>query len=201
KLKPALESVLRLAEFHTQQGLFNDARTQYLQVGEEFLKTGDLEQAVRIFQKTLEMDPENTAMRMRLAEAYIRLGKKTEAMQIFASAADTLRSRGQPNAIEEIVQRMLKLDPGNSYALLLRARSALAAGDVAGANKYVDKIGDSEIHPDRLRPYLQAKIKSGRMPEAGNLAAKLAHVHNDVTAIVEYANALVSAGRFDEMLQ
>src|SRR5438093_9496237 len=39
------------------------------------------------------------------------------------------------------------------------------------------------------------------MPEAGNLAAKLAHVHNDVTAIVEYANALVSAGRFDEMLQ
>ena len=69
KLKPALESVLRLAELYTQQGLFNDARAQYLQVAEEFLKTGDLEQAVRIFQKTLEMDPENTAMRMRLAEA------------------------------------------------------------------------------------------------------------------------------------
>src|SRR3989442_1606837 len=85
KLKPALESVLRLAELYTQQGLFNDARAQYLQVAEEFLKTGDLEQAVRIFQKTLEMDPENTAMRMRLAEAYIRLGKKTEGMQIFAS--------------------------------------------------------------------------------------------------------------------
>src|SRR5438128_2471441 len=98
KLKPALESVLRLAELYTQQGLFNDARAQYLQVAEEFLKTGDLEQAVRIFQKTLEVDPESTAMRM-------------------------------------------------------------------------------------------------------SLAAKLAPVHNDVTAIVEYANALVSAGRFDEMLQ
>src|SRR5205809_4658555 len=142
KLKPALESVLRLAELYTQQGLFNDARAQYLQVAEEFLKTRDLEQAVRIFQKTLEMDPENTAMRMRLAEAYIRLGKKTEAMQIFASAADTLRSRGQPNAIEEIVQRMLKLDPGNSYALLLRGRSALDAGDVAGAIKNLEKVAD-----------------------------------------------------------
>src|SRR6266516_5618041 len=56
KLKPALESVLRLAELYTQQGLFNDALAQYLQVAEEFLNTVDLEQAVRIFHKTLKMD-------------------------------------------------------------------------------------------------------------------------------------------------
>src|SRR5438128_2143308 len=96
---------------------------------------------------------------------------------------------------------MLKLDPGNSYALLLRGRSALDAGDVAGAIKNLEKVADLDTHPDGLRTLLQAYIQSGRMPEAGNLAAKLAHVHNDVTAIVEYANALVSAGRFDEMLQ
>ena len=56
KLKPTLEGVLRLAELYTQQGLFNDARAQYLQVAEEFMRTGELEQAVRIFQKTLEME-------------------------------------------------------------------------------------------------------------------------------------------------
>ena len=38
KLKPALDGVLRLAELYTQQGLFNDARAQYLQVAEEFLR-------------------------------------------------------------------------------------------------------------------------------------------------------------------
>ena len=95
KLKPTLEIVLRLAELYTQQGLFNDARAQYLQVAEEFLRSGELEQAVRIFQKTLEMDPENVAMRTRLAEVYIRLNKKTEAWQLFAAAADSLRTRGQ----------------------------------------------------------------------------------------------------------
>ena len=99
KIKPTLESVLRLAELYTQQGLFNDARAQYLQVAEEFLRAGELEQAVRIFQKTLEMDPENVAMRMRLAEVYIRLGKKTEAWQIFASAAESLRARGALAAV------------------------------------------------------------------------------------------------------
>ena len=61
KLKPSLESLLKLAELYTQQGLFNDARAQYLQVAEEFLRAGELENAVRIFQKILEMDPENAA--------------------------------------------------------------------------------------------------------------------------------------------
>ena len=89
KLKPSLESVLKLAELYTQQGLFNDARAQYLQVAEEFLKSGELENAVRIFQKILEMDPENMAMRIKLAEVYVRLGKKTEAWQIFSAAAET----------------------------------------------------------------------------------------------------------------
>src|ERR1700756_1493631 len=82
KLKPSLESVLKLAELYTQQGLFNDARAPYLQVADEFLRAGELEQSVRIFQKILEMDPENVAMRVRLAEVYIRLGKKNDAWQI-----------------------------------------------------------------------------------------------------------------------
>ena len=120
KLKPSLESVLKLAELYTQQGLFNDARAQYLQVAEEFLRAGELEQSVRIFQKILEMDPENVAMRVRLAEVYIRLGKKNDAWQIFSAAAETLRNRGSRSGAEEILQRMLTLDPGNSYALLLR---------------------------------------------------------------------------------
>src|SRR3974377_2280981 len=125
KLKPSLESVLKLAELYTQQGLFNDARAQYLQVAEEFLRAGELEQSVRIFQKILEMDPENVAMRVRLAEVYIRLGKKRDAWQIFSSAAESLRQRGSLSGAEEILQRMLTLDPGNSYALMLRARNAL----------------------------------------------------------------------------
>src|SRR5256712_1807016 len=201
KLKPALDGVLRLAELYTQQGLFNDARAQYLQVAEEFLRAGEMEQAVRIFRKTLEMDPENVPMRMRLAEVYIRLGKKTEAWQIFAAAADSLRARGQLGPAEEILQRMLTLDPGNSYALLLRGRNAFESGDVAGAIKNLEKVADLDPHPDGLRALLQAYLQSGRLPEAGTLAAKLLTVHNDTGAITGYADALAAAGRFEEILQ
>jgi len=201
KLKSSLEGVLRLAELYTQQGLFNDARAQYLQVAEEFLREGQLEQAVRIFQKTLEMDPENVAMRTRLAEVYVRLGKKTEAWQIFSAAAETLRAKGQLGPAEEILQRMITLDPGNGYALLMRGRNAFDAGDMAAAVQCLEKVADLDTHPDGLRTLLQAYLQTGRLPEAGTLAEKLLSVHNDVSAILSYADALISAGQCEEALQ
>ncbi len=201
KLKPTLESVLRLAELYTQQGLFNDARAQYLQVAEEFLRSGELEQAVRIFQKTLEMDPENVAMRTRLAEVYIRLNKKTEAWQLFAAAADSLRARGQLGPAEEILNRMLTLDPSNGHALLLRGRNAFDSGDMPAAIKNLEKVADLDSHPDGLRALMQAYLQSGRLSDAGALAAKLCSVHNDTGAITGYADALMAAGQFPEALQ
>ncbi|MGA8493232.1 MAG: tetratricopeptide repeat protein, partial [Terriglobales bacterium] len=201
KLQSSLESVLRLAELYTQQGLFNDARAQYLQVAEEFLREGQLEQAVRIFQKTLEMDPENVAMRTRLAEVYVRLGKKTEAWQIFSAAAETLRAKGQLGPAEEILQRMITLDPGNGYALLMRGRNAFDAGDMAAAVECLEKVADLDSHPDGLRTLLQAYLQTGRLPEAGTLATKLLSVHNDISAILSYADALIAAGQAEDALR
>ncbi len=201
KLKPSLESVLKLAELYTQQGLFNDARAQYLQVAEEFLKSGELENAVRIFQKILEMDPENTSMRVRLAEVYVRLGKKTDAWQIFSSAAETLRSKGSTSAAEEVLQRMLTLDPGNGYALLMQGRNQLEAGDADAAIESLQKVSDLDSNPDGLRDLLKAYLKTGRLSDAGTLASKLLTVHNDLASISVFADALMQAGQYENALQ
>jgi tetratricopeptide (TPR) repeat protein len=201
KLKPSLESVLKLAELYTQQGLFNDARAQYLQVAEEFLKSGALEDAVRIFQKILEMDPENTTMRTRLAEVYVRLGKKNEAWQIFSAAAETLRSKGSLSGAEEVLQRMLTLDPGNSYALLMQGRNLLEAGDAAAAIESLQKVSDLDSNPDGLRDLLKAYLKIGRLSDAGTLASKLQAVHNDLGAISAFTDALMQAGQYENALQ
>ncbi len=201
KLKPSLESVLKLAELYTQQGLFNDARAQYLQVAEEFLKSGALEDAVRIFQKILEMDPENTNMRVRLAEVYIRLGKKNDAWQIFSAAAETLRAKGSLGGAEEVLQRMLILDPGNSYALLMQGRNLLEAGDAAAAIESLQKVPDLDSNPDGLRDLLKAYLKTGRLSDAGTLASKLLTVHNDLPAISAFLDALMQAGQYENALQ
>jgi tetratricopeptide (TPR) repeat protein len=201
KLQPSLESLLKLAELYSQQGLFNDARAQYLQVAEEFLKSGELENAVRIFQKILEMDPENSTMRVRLAEVYIRLGKKTEAWQIFSAAAESLRAKGSLSGAEEVLQRMLTLDPGNTYALLMQGKNMIESGDAAGAVATLQKIADIDSSPDGLRDLLKAYLQTGQLSEAGTVANKLLTVHNDLPAIASFADALMQAGQYETALQ
>ncbi len=201
KLAPSLESLLKLAELYTQQGLFNDARAQYLQVAEEFLKSGELENAIRIFQKILEMDPENSPMRVRLAEVYVRLGKKNEAWQIFSAAAESLRAKGALGPAEEVLQRMLTLDPGNTYALLMQGKNMVESGDAAGAVTVLQKVADIDSNPDGLRDLLKAYLLTGQLSEAGTIANKLLSVHNDLAAIASFSDALMQAGQYENALQ
>ncbi len=201
KLQPSLESLLKLAELYSQQGLFNDARAQYLQVAEEFLKANELEHAVRIFQKILEMDPDNSSMRVRLAEVYVRLNKKTDAWQIFSAAAESLRSKGSLGEAEAILQRMLKLDPGNTYALLMQGKNLIESGDAAEAVAALQKIADIDSHPDGLRDLLKGYLQTGQLSEAGGVASKLLSMHNDLAAISSFADALMQAGQYENALQ
>ena len=200
KIHPSVDGSLKLAELYTQQGLFNDARAQYLSVAEDFLKNGDFEQAVRLFQKVLEMDPENVAMRIKLAEVYVRLGKKTEAWEIFSAAAESARSRGSLAASEEILQRMLALDPGNSYVLLLRGRAALEADDPKKAIQFLEKASDLDSHPEGLRDLLKAYLQTGHLKQAGPLADKLLSVHNDPEGLFVLADGCTQNGEYQQAL-
>jgi pilus assembly protein FimV len=200
KFQPSVDGSLKLAELYTQQGLFNDARAQYLQVAEDFMKNGDLEQAVRLFQKVLEMDPENVPMRVKLAEVYVRLGKKKEAWEIFSAAAESLRSRGSLAAAEDILKRMLVLDPGNSYVLLLRGKAALESDDPRSAIEYLEKAPDLDSHAEGLRDLLKAYLQIGNLTKAGPVAEKLLAVHNDPEGLFLLAEGSTRLGQYHEAL-
>ncbi|MGA9352820.1 MAG: tetratricopeptide repeat protein [Terriglobales bacterium] len=201
KLAPSVDGSLKLAELYTQQGLFNDARAQYLQVAEDFMKNGDLDQAIRLFQKVLEMDPENVPMRIKLAEVYLKRGKKQEAWEIFSAAAEALRTRGSMAAAEDILQRMLVLDPGNSYVLLMRGKSAVESGDAAKAIEYLEKASDIDSHPDGLRDLLKAYLQNGDLTKAGPLAEKLLTVHNDAEGLFLLAESVARYGHPNDALE
>jgi tetratricopeptide (TPR) repeat protein len=200
KLQPSVDSSLKLAELYTQQGLFNDARAQYLQVAEDFTKNGDLEQAVRLFQKVLEMDPENVAMRVKLAEVYIRLGKKKEAWEIFSAVAESLRARGSLAAAEDVLNRMLTLDPGSSYVLLLRGKAAVEGGDAKNAIGYLEKASDLDSHPEGLRDLLKAYLQVGNLTKAAPIAEKLLTVHNDPEGLFLLGEGCGRLGQYQEAL-
>ncbi|HKT69317.1 MAG TPA: tetratricopeptide repeat protein, partial [Terriglobales bacterium] len=201
KLKPSIESVLKLAELYGQQGLQNDARAQYLVVAEQYLHSGHLEQAAHAFQKILEIDPENTSLQVRLADVYVRLQRRDEARKILLRTAEGLQARGSKAEAEEVLARVLQLDPADKQALLMRGTVALQAGDVEGAIKTLEHVPDLDQHADGLRALAGAYLQAGRTADSGALAKKLYALTQDAGPLSNYADALMKAGEYEEALR
>jgi len=202
KLNPSsTESLTKLAELYTQQGLYNDARSQYLQVADAAMKSGNLEEGARIFQKILELDSDNTAMQTKLADLYIKLGRKDSARDIFLTAANTLYQRGALDAADEALKRVNSLDPNNLEALLLRGKIASDSGDSAAAISYLEKIPDLDSRPEALRALLNAQLFLGKFAEAEMIAKKMLTVHNDASGLTACAESLLKSGALEEALQ
>lgn len=201
KLNPgATAVVLRLAELYTQQGLYNDARQQYLLLADACLKANDTNGAARIFQKMLDMDPDNVTLQTKLADLYVKSGKKNEARDIFLRAATSLYDRGSSEQADQAFDRMLSLDPSNVEALFMRGKIALEANNGAAAAKYLDKVPNIDSRADGLQLLMKAYILSSDDEHAEGVARKLSSVHNDLSGVRVYAEFLISSGKSEAAL-
>lgn len=186
------EHITKLAELYTQQGLFSDARAQYMQMADAHLRAGENNQAARIFQKILELDPENAATQAKLADLYMKLGKKDEAQKIYSTAAEALYARGSFDAATEALNKVITLDPSNAGALLLRGMIAADSGDHVSAIEYLGLVPDLNSRPDTLRALLRARMESNDIEGADELAQTLLERHNDPGALSNLAEWYVN---------
>ncbi|HWF02518.1 MAG TPA: tetratricopeptide repeat protein, partial [Candidatus Angelobacter sp.] len=202
KISPySAENTTKLAELYGQQGLYNDARVHYMQVADQLLKSGDNQQAARVFQKILELDPENAHTQAKLADLYTKLGKKDEARNIYYSAAESLYARGSYAAAEEALEKVLSLDPLNTGALMLRGMIAVDAGDSQVAVQYLEKVSDIDSRPDGLRALLRAKLHTGNAQGVEAVVEKLVTRHNDLTGATTLAQWYVTNNHLEAALR
>jgi len=202
KLKAGSPEILtRLAELYTQQGLYNDARANYMQLADAYMKSGDLPNATRIFQKMLELDPENTSMQAKLADLYVRTGKREDAKHIFVNAANSLYARGALDAADDVLRKALDLDPSNAGALTMRGQIAVDQGKAADGIALLERVADIDSRPEALHALLGAHLLQKDTASAEPVARKLLNVHNDASGITQFADALMSAGEFQAALR
>jgi tetratricopeptide (TPR) repeat protein len=193
----ASEAIVKLAEFYTQQGLYNDARQQYTIVGEQFLRRSETEKAANVFQRMVEIDPDSTGLQARLAELYMKLGRTAEARDIYFRSAETLRSKGALDAADDALSHVLNLDPSFGKALLLRGLVRVDSDDPEAAVGFLEQVADLDSRPEGLRGLLKALLKLQKLPEAEPIARKLLTMFNDPAGMMAYSEALIVAGSYD----
>jgi tetratricopeptide (TPR) repeat protein len=102
-----VEINLRLAELYKQLGLLSDAMQQYEQVSNHYHQAGRSREALAALRQIVELDPENVASRIKLAELYSKESMRDEAVEEFAKAADYLRAENRIDDFVKVAERLV----------------------------------------------------------------------------------------------
>ncbi len=114
KLDPRLIEVnLKLAELYRQMGLMKEAMEQFETVASHFHREGKTKEALATVRQLVDLDPENVATRIKLAELYSKEGMVTEAVTEFAQACDYLRANNRQDDFVKVAERLLWHKPDN----------------------------------------------------------------------------------------
>lgn len=114
KLDPRLIEVnLKLAELYRQLGLMSDAMRQFEAVAGHFHREGKTKEALATVRQLVELDPENVATRIKLAELYSKEGMTDEAIVEFTKACDYLRQNDRDDDFVKVAERLLWHKPDN----------------------------------------------------------------------------------------
>ncbi len=115
KLDPRLvDVILKLAELYRQLGLMSDAMQHFESVAAHFHREGNTKEALATVKKLVDLDPENIATRIKLAELYSKEALVDEAATEFTVACEQLRRQNRQDDFLKVAERLLWHKPDNN---------------------------------------------------------------------------------------
>tara|TARA_R110002073_G_scaffold320759_3_gene496421 strand:+ start:52508 stop:55237 length:2730 start_codon:yes stop_codon:yes gene_type:complete len=114
KVDPRLVEVnLKLAELYRQLGLLSDAMQHFEMVAAFFHREGKTREALATLRQLVDLDPENVATRIKLAELYSKEEMTAEAITEFSTTCEFLRKNGRQDDFIKVAERLLFHDQEN----------------------------------------------------------------------------------------
>jgi len=108
-----VDVILKLAELYRQLGLMSEAMQHFESVAAHFHREGNTKEALATVKKLVDLDPENIATRIKLAELYSKEGLIDDAATEFQVACEQLRQQGRQDDFLKVAERLLWHKPDN----------------------------------------------------------------------------------------
>jgi len=117
KLVPQrLDILIKLGDLDAERGLTGNAIEDYLTAAKQYSQEGDVKEALEVYRKIANLDPSNTAIRLKLADLCLKEGLQEQAIEEFSKVAESYLQTNQSKEAEALCARILKLDPNNATA-------------------------------------------------------------------------------------
>ncbi|HEX7839882.1 MAG TPA: tetratricopeptide repeat protein, partial [Kofleriaceae bacterium] len=114
KLDPRMvDVILKLAELYRELRMMPEAMQHFESVAAHFHREGNTKEALATVKKLVDLDPENIATRIKLAELYSKEGLIDDAATEFQIACEQLRRQGRQDDFLKVAERLLWHKPSN----------------------------------------------------------------------------------------
>jgi len=198
-----IEIATNLADLYAQQDLIVEARAHYLAVVEAHNRAGAAQSALETLRKIADLDPQNTQIRIKLADGYLNQGLKREAAECFAEAGQALVARGACDEALEVFGRALLIQP-DDYATLNGVFAAHSArGTTDEAAELIEEALKSNPHDTELLALLASAYFEAEEPEQAERATTLLIAHEPASYLrfTEVARLYVRHGKLAEAIK
>ena len=194
---------LKLAELYAAQGLVHDARSQYLVVADSYTRAGDNKRALDILHKIADLDPNNTEIRLKLADGYLKENMRHEAAAAFVQAAYRFHQTGVQDRALDAYNNALKLVRDDREALRGMLETHIARGTADEAAEVLERVvegreDDNELVSMLARAYLEAEDARGAERATSMLMAQDA---SNYTQFLPVTRLYVKDGEVDETIR
>lgn len=105
-----LEASESLADLQARQGLVQDARQQYVSVAEGYQRRGDKPSVTAVHRKLVDLEPEDPAHRLHLAELLKEQGQIQDAQDQYGAIAELLLTHGKVGDAVTVCREAFELD-------------------------------------------------------------------------------------------
>lgn len=136
RLQPdSLEVSAKLAELYQSKGSFSEARQHYTVLAEQYQNKGRKIEALAIWKQIAQLDPANTEVYLKIAEAYWAEDQKDEAAESFTEAGFRFSEQNLHEAALTAFARALEIRSNDFKALngFVKAQIQLGYTDEAAA--------------------------------------------------------------------
>ncbi len=190
------ERIARYAFLQQRQNHSAEALEQYTKAAELFTEAGREEDALFCWERVAQLEPENLARQLRLAESAAHIGKNAIAARAFLRAGQLASSSGDEREALSLFERAHRLAPQERSVSLLYAEASLRAGDAAKAAGLLDPFAASENDTAFLNIFGNALMRAGQFDRAKEIFERLLKDKNEgIPQLFELADHCATAGQ------
>jgi diguanylate cyclase (GGDEF)-like protein len=190
------ERIARYAFLQQRQNRPDEAIEQYKKAGELFAAAGRDEDALFCWERIAQLEPDNLAQQIRLAESAERIGKNALAARAFLRAGQLATASGATADALHVLGRAYKLAPQERSVTLLYAQANLQSGNAVRAVSLLEPFAKSESDAAFLMTYADALMKAGQLERAGEVLEKLLQNKAEgLTQLFDLADRYAAAGQ------